>query len=53
MELYRYKCPACGFMHQVPGYWVNFAPDSEMDFIHFRIDTGEECESKTLHLQSE
>ncbi|MDD2969393.1 MAG: hypothetical protein PHT89_03355 [Lachnospiraceae bacterium] len=53
MEMYQYQCPVCGFSHRVPAYWVNFSPDPEMQFIHFRMDTKEQCENENLILIQE
>ncbi len=53
MEMYLYKCPVCGFAHQVPAYWVNYSPDFEMSFVHFRTDTKEQCESIILILEKQ
>ncbi len=50
MEMYLYQCPVCGFSHRVPAYWVNYSPDSEMEFVHFRMDTKEQCDYDKLIL---
>ena len=39
METYYYKCPICGFVYQVPDYWVNFAPEATTEFPHISFKT--------------
>lgn len=53
METYYYKCPVCGFVYQVPDYWVGFAPDDEMEFLHVDLRTGNDCTNLKLMLQRE
>ena len=31
METYSYKCPICGYVHLVPGYWVSYDPPAELE----------------------
>lgn len=50
METYFYKCPKCGFVYQVPDYWVSFSPDETYDFPHIDFKTGAPCENATLKL---
>ena len=35
MDQYFYKCPVCGYVHIVPGYWVSYDPPEEMEQPHF------------------
>lgn len=51
METYYYKCPICGFVYQVPDYWVNFAPEATTEFPHISFKTGASCENAVLNLQ--
>lgn len=53
METYFYKCPVCGFTHQVPAYWVSYAPEALMEFPHMSFKTKESCENIELELVSE
>ena len=53
METYFYKCPECGFVYQVPDYWVSFSPDETYDFPHIDFKTGEPCKNITLKLAKE
>ncbi len=50
METYSYKCPVCGYVHLVPGYWVSYDPPAELEQPHFH--EGELCEH-ALVLQEE
>ncbi|MFA9375522.1 MAG: hypothetical protein ACERKZ_02095 [Lachnotalea sp.] len=53
METYIYKCPVCGFVHQVPAYWVSFSPEPTLEFEHINFKSGEMCENIALNLQEE
>jgi hypothetical protein len=53
METYIYKCPVCGFAHQVPAYWVSFSPEPTFEFEHMSFKTGEMCENAVLNLKEE
>ncbi len=53
MEVYYYRCPVCGYVHQVPAYWMGFAPEMETDYPHIDLKTGEVCENTTLHYQED
>jgi len=53
METYIYKCPVCGFAHQVPAYWVSFSPEPTFEFEHMSFKTGEMCENTVLNLKEE
>lgn len=52
METYYYECPVCGFVHQVPAYWVSFAPEEEMEYQHLCLETKEVCENEILKLKN-
>jgi len=51
METYYYICPVCGFVYQVPDYWVSFSPDKEMDFPHVDLKSGKDCKNTKLVLR--
>lgn len=53
MEVYYYVCKVCGYVHQVPAYWVNYAPEEEMDMPHINLSEGDVCESSTLAYKGE
>lgn len=53
MEVYYYVCPQCGYVHQVPAYWMGYAPEAETDMPHIHIRTGEVCENTTLTYREE
>jgi len=48
MEIYTYKCPICGFIHQVPAYWVSFSAEETYEFPHMNLETREMCENMEL-----
>ena len=45
METYIYRCPVCGFVYQVPDYWVSFAPE---EFAHIDFAKGDSCPNAVL-----
>ena len=49
---YFYKCPVCGFVYQVPDYWVSYAPEATMEFPHIDFKTGQPCNA-ALELQDD
>ena len=52
MEMNWYRCPACGFTHQVPAYWSSFSADPEVELPHIVLATGEVCPEQRLLLVS-
>mgnify|MGYP005779578489 FL=1 len=48
METYIYRCPVCGFVYQVPDYWVSFAPEETCEFAHIDFAKGESCPNAVL-----
>jgi hypothetical protein len=50
MELVYYKCPVCGFVHQVPAYWSGFSPEEKIEMEHFNLETKEMCSQVMLVL---
>ncbi|SET18893.1 hypothetical protein SAMN05660297_01666 [Natronincola peptidivorans] len=53
MEMVFYKCPICGFTHQVPGYWSGFSPEEEIEMQHINLETKEMCSELMLELTKE
>lgn len=53
METYMYKCPVCGFTHQVPAYWVSYSPEETYESPHMNLTTGQMCEEMELQLSHE
>ena len=50
METYLYRCPVCGFIYQVPDYWVSFSPKKTCEFPHIDFSRGETCPNAVLEL---
>ena len=50
METYLYRCPVCGFVYQVPDYWVSFSPGKTCEFPHIDFSRGETCPNAVLEL---
>lgn len=50
MEMLYYKCPECGFMHQVPKYWSGFSPEEVLEMQHVNLATQEICTESKLEL---
>jgi hypothetical protein len=48
MELVYYKCPDCGFVYQVPEYWMDFAPEEILDMPHIHLQTKLMCNETRL-----
>lgn len=53
MEVYYYRCPVCGFIYQVPAYWVSYSPEPETEFPHLSMIDGKLCANARLELQEE
>ncbi len=53
MEAVFYKCPKCGFVHQVPSYWSGHSPEPEIEMPHFDLTTKEACSEMILKLVTE
>ena len=53
MEVYYYKCPVCGFIYQVPAYWVSYSPEQMTEFPHLSMLDGKLCANVQLELQPE
>lgn len=48
MEVFYYRCGVCGYVHQVPGYWMGYEPEPVCEQMHLSPDTREVCENQTL-----
>ena len=48
METYLYRCPVCGFVYQVPDYWVSFSSGKTCEFPHIDFSRGETCPNTAL-----
>lgn len=48
MELTYYKCPLCGFVYQVPEYWMDFAPEETLEMAHLNLETKALCAETNL-----
>lgn len=53
MEVYYYRCKVCGYVHQVPSYWMSYAPEETHEQMHFSPDTREVCPNQTLEYAGE
>lgn len=48
MEVFYYRCEVCGYVHQVPSYWMSYEPEQTCEQMHFSPQTHEVCTEKTL-----
>lgn len=48
LELTYYKCPLCGFVYQVPEYWMDFSPEDTLEMTHINLETKELCTETNL-----
>lgn len=53
MEVYYYKCPECGYVHQVPCYWMGFSAEDTHEQMHFSPATGAVCANQSLAYSGE
>ncbi len=53
MEVYYYRCKVCGYVHQVPGYWMSYAPEDTHEQIHFSPQDRQVCANQTLEYAGE
>ncbi len=53
MEVYYFICPTCGYVHQVPSYWVNYDKNSDYEQMHMNPKTDEVCPCQNLVFQRE
>ncbi len=48
MEVYYYRCPVCGYVHQVPGYWMSYAAEETCEQMHLDPASRGVCPNQTL-----
>lgn len=53
MEVYYYKCEDCGYIHQVPSYWMGYAAEETHEQMHFSPVNGSVCENTLLTFSGE
>ena len=53
MEVYYYRCAACGYVHQVPCYWMGYAPEKTHEQMDFSPQTRAVCANASLDYAGE
>ena len=53
MEIYYYRCAVCGYIHQVPSYWMSYAPEETHEQMHFSPADRSLCGNQTLEYAGE
>lgn len=53
MEVYYYKCAVCGYVHQVPSYWMGYSPEDSHEQIHFSPADQTVCPNQKLDYAGE
>lgn len=53
MEVFYYRCAACGYVHQVPSYWMSYAAEDTHEQMHFDPQTKTVCANQTLDYAGE
>ncbi len=53
MEVYYYRCAVCGYIHQVPSYWMSYAPEETHEQMHFSPADRSLCGNQTLEYAGE
>lgn len=53
MEVFYYRCSVCGYVHQVPSYWMGYAAEETHEQMHFSPVTRELCANQTLVFSGE
>lgn len=53
MEVFYYRCAQCGYVHQVPSYWMSYAAEDTTEQLHFDPATKAVCANQTLDYQGE
>lgn len=53
MEVYYYRCAACGYVHQVPSYWMSYSPEDTHEQMHFSPENRQVCANQTLDYAGE
>ena len=53
MEVFYYRCPVCGYVHQTPSYWMGYAAEDTLEQMHLDPKTGAVCGNQTLTYSGE
>ena len=53
MEVFYYRCPVCGYVHQTPSYWLGYAAEESIEQVHFDPATRAVCANQTLAYSGE
>ncbi|MBR5225872.1 MAG: hypothetical protein IKV90_09455 [Clostridia bacterium] len=53
MEVFYYRCSVCGYVHQVPSYWMGYAAEETHEQMHFNPETKEVCFNQELAFSGE
>ena len=53
MEVFYYRCSVCGYVHQVPSYWMGYAAEETHEQMHFNPETKEVCFNQELTFSGE
>ena len=53
MEVFYYRCSACGYVHQVPSYWMSYAAEDTHEQMHFSPADRTVCANQTLEYAGE
>lgn len=48
MDVYLYRCGVCGYVHQIPSYWMGYAPEDTHEQMHLSPSSREVCENLVL-----
>ena len=48
MEVYYYRCRVCGYVHQVPSYWMSYEAEQMHEQMHLSPATREVCPQTEL-----
>ena len=53
MEVFYYRCKECGYVHQVPSYWMSYATEDTHEQMHFDPRTQSVCMNQELDYAGE
>ena len=53
MEVFYYKCRLCGYVHQIPSYWMSYAAEDTHEQMHFNPADNTICPNQTLDYSGE
>ena len=48
MEVFYYRCSVCGYVHQVPSYWMSYAAEETHEQMHMNPADRTVCPNQTL-----